>query len=82
MQKTKYLSIVLFLIGTLSLLYGCKNYCNLLVDTDDSDTMLIDPIETEPQYPGGTVAMLQFIKDNFRFPIELSESAPHGMTVI
>jgi len=44
--------------------------------------MLIDPIETEPQYLGGTAAMLQFIKDNFRFPVELSESSPHGMTVI
>lgn len=82
MQETKYSSIVLFLIAALLLLYGCESHRNLATDTDDSDIKLMDPIESQPLYPGGTVAMFRFIEDNYRFPVELSESGPHGMTVI
>ncbi|WP_269234418.1 M56 family metallopeptidase [Flavobacterium flavigenum] len=45
---------------------------------DDSQTIPVDPIETQPEFPGGKEAFYKFIGENFKMPPEADKNKVNG----
>lgn len=53
---------------------------SISIATDSTATK--DIVEQMPEYPGGIPAMMEFIKDNIKYPESLKESAIQGRVVV
>ncbi|MCI9845182.1 energy transducer TonB [Flavobacterium pectinovorum] len=45
---------------------------------DDSQAIAVDPIETQPEFPGGIEAFYKFIGENFKMPSEAAKNNVSG----
>ncbi|MEL1252828.1 M56 family metallopeptidase [Flavobacterium sp. DGU38] len=45
---------------------------------DDSQAIAVDPIETQPEFPGGMEAFYKFIGENFKMPSEAAKNKVSG----
>ena len=50
--------------------------------TTKKKEQVYDIVEQMPEYPGGIPAMMEFIKDNIKYPESLKESAIQGRVVV
>lgn len=58
---------------------------SISIATDSTATkkeQVYDIVEQMPEYPGGIPAMMEFIKDNIKYPESLKESAIQGRVVV
>jgi len=52
-------------------------------ETDDiDDTIFCYVVETMPEFPGGTAALMQFIKDNIKYTKEMSDTTAQGRVIV
>lgn len=60
--------------------------CFSIVNAQDDNKQRIDPLKTKvdkmPQFPGGTQALLQYLKDNVKYPVDAEKKKKSGRVLV
>ena len=53
-----------------------------VIEEDPDDKQIFVVVENQPEFPGGTDALMEFIKKNLRYPVFEAESAIQGRVTL
>lgn len=76
MKKIIFISLLLFISITIT------SQVVTTLGTDSTPTILACPVQTMPEFPGGTIKMMKFINENLKFPEIHNESSIEGRVIL
>lgn len=80
-HQIKYKLCIVFLLFAFSVCAQENDTLQISI-YNEIDSVLVDPVETMPEFPGGPIELYNFLQKNLKYPITTSDFVFNGRTII